>query len=112
MFQIYTLCSADFESPAPYTDTAQSKPRRSSQSSTAKSAEWVPSQDPGLALRTAPRTHHEVQQQVGIIEKIKKRLKQLASRQQTLTPATTLANHRPPHLVAPPSARRNRPSSR
>ena len=28
----------------------------------AKSAEWVPTQDPGLALRTAPRTHHEVQQ--------------------------------------------------
>merc|ERR1711962_1782518 len=54
--------SADFESHAPYTDTAQSKPRRSSQSSTAKSAEWVPSQDPSLALRTAPRTHHEVQQ--------------------------------------------------
>ena len=110
MFEIYFLCSADFESHAPYTDTAQSKPRRSSQSSTAKSAEWVPSQDPGLALRTAPRTHHEVQQ-VGIIEKIKKRLKQLASRQQTLTPGTTPANPRPPHLVAPPSARRNRPSS-
>jgi len=55
--------SADFESPTPYTDTAQSKPRRSSQSSTAKSAEWVPSQDPSLALRTVPRTHHEVQQQ-------------------------------------------------
>lgn len=52
--------SADFESHAPYTDTAQPKPRRSS-SSTAKSAEWVPTQDPGLALRTAPRTHHEVQ---------------------------------------------------
>lgn len=54
--------SADFESHAPYTDTAQPKPRRTSQSSMAKSAEWVPTQDPGLALRTAPRTHHEVQQ--------------------------------------------------
>ena len=58
-------CSADFESHAPYTDTAQPKPRRSSQSSMAKSAEWVPTQDPGLALRTAPRTHHEVQSKVG-----------------------------------------------
>jgi len=56
------VSSADFESHGPYTDdTAQPKARRPSQSSTAKSAEWVPTQDPGLALRTAPRTHHEVQ---------------------------------------------------
>jgi len=54
--------SADFDSHSPYTDTAEPKPRRTSQSSMAKSAEWVPTQDPGLALRTAPRTHHEVQQ--------------------------------------------------
>ena len=84
-------CSADFDSHSPYTDTAEPKPRRTSQSSMAKSAEWVPTQDPGLALRTAPRTHHEVQQ-VGDCWREVTNNRIMISRLQTLTLGTTPAN--------------------